>query len=116
MVRYPQISNLRQRSCVSTQGCYYYYLSDILTLLHNNTMAVHEKNKLCDQCPPMIKVQFARVITVQWSSGYDFCLTHRRSPVRSWIGPLIFFKYKKSLKKKTSYTHTCVDRIQFFIH
>ena len=35
-------------------------------------------------------------LSVQWSSGYDFCLTlrlftcsqvHRRSPVRSWIEP-----------------------------
>jgi hypothetical protein len=27
---------------------------------------------------------------VQWSSGYDFCLTHRRSPVRSRIEPTFF--------------------------
>jgi hypothetical protein len=27
---------------------------------------------------------------VQWSSGYDFCLTHRRSPVRSRIEPDLF--------------------------
>ncbi len=26
-------------------------------------------------------------VKVQWSSGYDFCLTHRRSPVRSRIEP-----------------------------
>ena len=25
---------------------------------------------------------------VQWSNGYDFCLTHRRFPVRSWVEPL----------------------------
>ena len=27
-------------------------------------------------------------IVVQWSSGYDFCLTHRRSPVRPRVEPL----------------------------
>jgi hypothetical protein len=30
------------------------------------------------------------LIRVQWSSGYDFCLTHRRSPVRSRIEPAFF--------------------------
>lgn len=32
------------------------------------------------------------ILKVQWSSGYDFCLTclhgHRRSPVRSWTEPV----------------------------
>jgi hypothetical protein len=31
------------------------------------------------------------LITVQWSSGYDFCLTHRRSPVRSRVEPVFSF-------------------------
>jgi hypothetical protein len=31
------------------------------------------------------------LVLVQWSSGYDFCLTHRRSQVRSLVEPYIFF-------------------------
>jgi hypothetical protein len=42
----------------------------------------------------IIMVYLGTIKVVQWSSGYDFCLTsgisHRRSPVRSWIEPLFF--------------------------
>ena len=50
-------------------------------------------------------------LQVQWSSGYDFCFTRRRSPVRSWIGPLLaFFRFKSFLSSLN------LVRIVFFNH
>ena len=48
-----------------------------------------------------MRCKHPRFYRVQWSSGYDFCLTHRRSPVRSWVEPCFSFTSRSSSTRST---------------